>query len=497
MDETLATEGESSSEEEEGQDFISNLMGREKTRGGATAQIMENSVLELDDEGSRGPGTSTQQMDRGPPVLMDNSCTNKLLAEMDNLKSVVQQMQGQQSMVDLIKQNHANFKEWAQSVKRERSHEEKKEGPEVPIKVTWSDEGEKLVDDNHTKFAWSVRRLYKQPNRAPCEYFKEAAYEMDIKPNLREALYLRHLMPLGISSKALGWGHALLANTAIKYYTHAQASQGAKKRKSNFVLEEDDEKMTQRVVSVGQEWAEATGLTEVMEGVHNWVAVRFMTAPWDWSGILLLRILHDLTYFTSVSDNEDTQKIICEKFVDEFLATNRRELMQQKPPLVYDKGITLAIDVVRTYNGRNDHLFSKTPIYSAARLAKQYKEERDKAKQEKTTLLGENSNLRRKIKELESRGAGRPPRGVEPRQKSRQSARDNEDKEYRMDRMEVRTTRKCVTPKLISQLQVCREWNTTKGCSFPNCNRLHGCNARAGPGRCCKDKTHKGPDHKY
>ena len=450
LDETLATEGETSSEEEEeGQDFISNLMGREKTRRGATAQIMENSVLELDDEGSRGPGTSTQQMDRGPPGPMDNSCTSKLLADMDNLKSVVQQMQGQQSMVDLIKQNHATFQEWAQSVKRERGHEEKKERPEVPIKVTWSGEGEKLVDDNHTKFAWSVRRLYKQPNRAPCEYWKEAAYEMDIKPNLREALYLRHLMPLGISSKALGWGHALLANTAIKYYTHAQASQGAKKRKSNFVLEEDDEKMTQRVVSVGQEWAEATGLTEVIEGVHNWVAVRFMTAPWDWSGILLLRILHDLTYFTSVSDNEDTQKIICEKFVDEFLATNRRELMQQKPPLVYDKGITLAIDVVRTYNGRNDHLFSKTPIYSAARLAKQYKEERDRVKQEKTALLGENSNLRRKIKELESRAAGRPPRGVEPRQKSRQSGRDNEDKDYRMDRMEVRTTRKCVTPKLI------------------------------------------------
>ena len=120
--------------------------------------------------------------------------------------------------------------------------------------------------------------------------------------------------------------------------------------------------------------------------------------------------------------------------------------MQQKPPLVYSKGITLAVDVVRTYNGRNDQLFSKTSVYSATRLAKQYKEERDKAKQEKQVLLGDNSSLRRKVKELEARAAGRPPRREEPRQKSRQTGKDNDDKEYRMDRMEVRTTQKCVTP---------------------------------------------------
>ena len=113
LEDTLGTEGETSSEEEEEetQEFISNLMGREKTRRGAPAQVMEDSVLELDDDGSRGPGTSTQQMDRGSPGSMDNMCTSKLLADMDKLKSVVQQLQGQQSMADLLKQNTANFQE--------------------------------------------------------------------------------------------------------------------------------------------------------------------------------------------------------------------------------------------------------------------------------------------------------------------------------------------------------------------------------------------------
>ena len=263
MEDTLGTEDDTSSEEEEEetQDFISSLMGRDKTRRGAPAQAVDDSVLELDDDESRGPGTSMQQMDRGSPRSMDNYRNSKLLADMDKLKSVVEHLQGQASMADLLKQNTANFQEWVQSAKRERGQEEKKERPENPIKVTWSGVGELLVDDNHQKFAWSVRRLYKQPNCAPSEYWEKADYEMEITPNLRESLYLTHLMPLGISSKALGWGHNLLATTAIKYYTHAQASQGAKKRKSNFILEEDDEKMTQRVVSVGQDWAEATGLT--------------------------------------------------------------------------------------------------------------------------------------------------------------------------------------------------------------------------------------------
>ena len=81
-----------------------------------------------------------------------------------------------------------------------RVREEKKELPEDPILATWSLRGEKTVDDNHSQFAWEIRRLVKQPNADPKVYWK-------VEPNLRESLFLQHLMPLGLSSKALGWGH--------------------------------------------------------------------------------------------------------------------------------------------------------------------------------------------------------------------------------------------------------------------------------------------------
>ena len=80
MEDTLGTEDDASSEEEEEetQEFISSLMGRDKTRRGATALAVDESVMELEDDESRGPGTSTQQMDRGSPRSMDipyqNTC---------------------------------------------------------------------------------------------------------------------------------------------------------------------------------------------------------------------------------------------------------------------------------------------------------------------------------------------------------------------------------------------------------------------------------------
>jgi hypothetical protein len=110
-------------------------------------------------------------------------------------------------------------------------------------------------------------------------------------------------MPLGLSSKALGWGHDLLATTAIKYYTHNQAVSG-KKRKSNFSVEEDRDNMDARIVSVGQEWAEASSLHEIAKAGHKRDAVHFQCAPWDWSGLLLLRILHQASYFSTSAEGK-------------------------------------------------------------------------------------------------------------------------------------------------------------------------------------------------
>ena len=103
-------------------------------------------------------------------------------------------------------------------------------------------------------------------------------YKSEIQLNLCEALYLKHLIQMTISPKAMSWGHNLKASVAVKYYTHSQST--AKKRKSNVSLEHDQESLETRTVSVSQDWLEAGTVSEIMEALHNCTAVRFMVAPW-------------------------------------------------------------------------------------------------------------------------------------------------------------------------------------------------------------------------
>jgi hypothetical protein len=108
----------------------------------------------------------------------------------------------------------------------------------------------------------------------------------------------------------------------------------AKKRKSNVSLET-------RTVSVSQDWLEAGTVSEIMEALHNWTAVRFMVAPWDWSGLLIARVIHEAGFFVMVTESESQQRALLEKFVDEALAVNKRNCIQGDPPLVYREMVDL------------------------------------------------------------------------------------------------------------------------------------------------------------
>ena len=176
-------------------------------------------------------------------------------------------------------------------------------------------------------------------------------------------------------------------------------------------MEEDADNMESRIVSVGQEWAEASSLHEIAEAVHNWAAVRFQCAPWDWSGLLLLRVLHETSYFSTASDGEGSQRALAEKFIDEFLSKNRRNLMQTRPPMDYKRAILLAEDVTRSYNGKQDRLWTKTDLYSAYRQGHASKLEVTRLEKEVQRLKTENNFLKNRGKSGDNQSRT-PPRGL-------------------------------------------------------------------------------------
>ena len=73
-----------------------------------------------------------------------------------------------------------------------------------------------FMNENHTVFSWATWQLFKQPNKEPSSYWADAKYKMEVWPNLREALFTSHLMPMTISPKAMGWAHHSQATVGIK-----------------------------------------------------------------------------------------------------------------------------------------------------------------------------------------------------------------------------------------------------------------------------------------
>ena len=488
QDFSSGTDASSSEDEEETQDTLSGIFdepvgdtANDTRSGGLNTSTMGGGDDEVEED---EPAPSRRGSKRSPTTGGDPNGNNEMEKELKRLQLQVAKLEGQSVVTDIVKMNADTMGVIISNQKRAAMQEKKSEQPEAPIMEVWSEEGERVEDDNNSIFAWGVRRLYKQPNADPKSYWEKAGYKMKVSPNLRDSLYLQHLMPMNLSSKALSWGHDLVATTAIKYFTHSQASSSAKKRKTELSIEECEESMSQRVVTTGQQWGETNGMNEVVEACLNWGAIRFMVAPWDWSPMLLIRVLHEVAFFSTVAEDEVGQKTVAEKFVDEFLQTNRRLLMQGKPPLVYNKALTLAQDVVRKEVGRQDMLFTKCTVYTASRLAKKYRDEADRLREEKKELQRDKNKLQQKVNSLERSRPRSPPR-----------RNDNG-----RDRRDLRDQRDNTTPEenafRLDRASVCKEWNTPRGCTRTVCNRSHVCNARAAPGRCCKSDQHKGPQHR-
>ena len=139
----------------------------------------------------------------------------------------------------------------------------------------------------------------------------------------------------------------------------------------------------------------------------------------------------------------------------------------------YKRAILLAEDVTRSYNGKQDQLWTNTDLYSAYRQGHASKLEVNRLEKEVQRLKTENNVLRNSTKGKGGDNQSRtPPRGM------------------------VRKSGGGGVSFLEERKEVCKHWNLPVGCKAASCGYLHVCNAKTTSGRCCKSKAHKGPDHK-
>ena len=357
--------------------------------------------------------------------------------------------------------------------KRSRSPEGAPDSPKlIVINITGS-------DDNHRNFCWELRRLYKQPNCEPARYWEAAKYPLVATPNLRGNLYLTHLVPLSISSKALGWLHNAKEMIEVKYFTHGNRTQ-KRAKKDALTIQAGLDSLGSTNYKVEELWEEASTMKEVMDGLLNIMAATFMIRPWDYSPMVILRVIHECSYFSGCTDSKEQQRRAMETFINEALIKTRTNLGQGSPPITYQAGLELAQKVIGDVSGRATEIFRKRCIYSARADYLKVDTENVQLKKKITSLQAEIQILKRKNQPQAGgtqsgydRGRGRG-RGGQGRGRGGVNAYDTE---FVKDRNTL-----------------CKGYNDGRCDDAGKCGLLHGCNRRVAQGVACKH-PHRASEH--
>ena len=91
------------------------------------------------------------------------------------------------------------------------------------------------------------------------------------------------------------------------------------------------------------------------------MAVSFTLRPWDWTGMIVYRVLHEEQYFGGQASSKEHQKELCEEFIDTVLRVSRARLQQGKPPYEYKSIKRLAIDLTGASGSREVESQRKIP----------------------------------------------------------------------------------------------------------------------------------------
>ena len=359
------------------------------------------------------------------------------------------------------------------SQKRSRSPDG---APEEPVAELINVQGQ---DDNHKVFCWELRRGYKNPNAKPADYWAEARYPLKSVPNLRGNLYLDHLVPMSVSSKALGWAHNAQTQLAVKYFIPANRSM-KRSKKEGLKITQGSGDSGETHYAVDEVWEEADSIKDLLDGLYNMAAAVFQIRPWDWSILVILRICHDCGFFSGCSSSRAQQQRILEEFIDEALFRGRTRLGQGTPPLTYQECYAVAENTVSTVNGRRHEIGRGKGIYGGKWDLAAKDEEISKLSSQLVQARLDNTQLRQGLKHgqisTNTYGTTGAVRGGKVGRGGQKSKKRDSDQAY-----------------VAKRDQMCAKYNL-RTCTDAACPSVHACSKRVSPGQVCGE-VHPSKDH--
>ena len=339
-------------------------------------------------------------------------------------------------------------------------------------------------DNSHDKLCWVARRCWRMVNRAPAEYWKQdedkkVGWPARIEPNLAGQVYLDHLVPQLISDKALSWVHNGASKLQLRHFLHSNChSRSSKAQKMEIKTRENDTDGGIQFESYIS-WSEAGSVKEMMEGVLNFVASLHQIRPWDYGGLVLLRALHDVNYFSLTARTVKEQCEFVQEFVEEIFVRNMRGAQMGRPPLVLKDAKQVAEELVSKKNGSSYNLTAQCDPYANIREMKE-RDEKIKKLQEELKKTRNALHEERQKKGVKKSGYD----AYEPRKDGRAIKAGGEKKGLGKPSEEFFAERQ----------KTCRWFNQGDCRHGADCKRgEHKCSAQVGKGICGAD--HSRADH--
>ena len=193
--------------------------------------------------------------------------------------------------------------------RRRRDEQEDSEDEEVAGPVLIDVENHHLKDDAHTILDWVARSVRPFNGGDLLVYWKDRKTRDE---SVLEDLKMSHLTKVPINPTVLKKAHDRGMETTAKQWLS-----------SNYSVKNNDCKM--RVADKGMagaffyDFQEPKGVWECVDAVFNYAMTLMMIRPDDWTGLLLLRTLHECRYFCHPQFDAKTQKELIMAFFDQVL----------------------------------------------------------------------------------------------------------------------------------------------------------------------------------
>ena len=197
------------------------------------------------------------------------------------------------------------------------------------------------VDDGHSQICWDLRNRLPPFNGSQEQFW---ARQPRVRHPLRESYNDSHLRLDPVNPLVTLRDHDRGAKRTIKQYA-----------KSNFRVVKSTASITSKGleshdVGLAKDYVECTGVYELVSALWQYAINLFLVRRDDYSGLVLLKVLHDVKFFQPVlmskvlgkKQRDEKQVEVMKHFIDTAFERNSMLGKQGKPPLSYEELLKIA-----------------------------------------------------------------------------------------------------------------------------------------------------------